>query len=555
MIELSKAGLSVNDTLDASRGVLALAKAGQLETAEAAAISANALLAFSLKGTEATRVADLLAAAANASSSDVRGMGDSMAQVSAVAAQTRRPVEDVVTQIALLANQGIKGSDAGTSLKTMLMALTPKSKEAGEAMAALGVSAYDSSGKMKSTREIIGLYSEKLAKLTDEQRDQTLQTIFGSDAMRAASILIRGGTAEYDKMAGAVTKSGAAQKNAAAYTAGLKGNIEAINSSLETISLTIGQKVLPFVQVITGAIAGWISENQELATAIAIGGVTLLGLVAIITAVAGAAAVLVPAIGAVAAILGVSGAVAAGLFFAIPVAIAACVALIITYWTPISSFFSNLWKGIGDVFQTAIVWIGEKVAWLKDHFWETVGFIIGFFATLPIKLPFYVFAAIGAIINWLSKIDWNQVFAAIGNAAKGVFDWITDLGVRVWLFLKNIKWGEVFAAAGKGIANGILGLIEGGINGALSGLPGNPKVKLPRFATGTNFAPGGYAWVGENGPELINVPRGSQVKTAAQSRELAGRQGGTVTIGEVHVHNEADEDRLIRSISLRFALG
>ena len=206
MTELAKAGLSVNDTLDASRGVLALAKAGQLDTAQAAEITANALLAFNLRGTEATRVADLLAAAANASSSDVSGIGQSMAQVSAVAAQTKRPVEDVVTQIALLANQGIKGSDAGTSLKTMLMALTPKSKEAAEAMSALGINAYDAQGKMKSTREIIGMYSEKLAKMTDEQRDQTLQTIFGSDAMRAASILIRGGTAEYDKMSASVTK-------------------------------------------------------------------------------------------------------------------------------------------------------------------------------------------------------------------------------------------------------------------------------------------------------------------------------------------------------------
>ena len=536
MTELAKAGLSVNDTLDASRGVLALAKAGQLDTAQAAEITANALLAFNLRGTEATRVADLLAAAANASSSDVSGIGQSMAQVSAVAAQTKRPVEDVVTQIALLANQGIKGSDAGTSLKTMLMALTPKSKEAAQAMAALGLNAYDAEGKMKSTRDIIGMYSEKLAKMTDEQRDQTLQTIFGSDAMRAASILIRGGTAEYDKMAASVTKAGAAQENAASYSNGLKGNIEAINSSLETISLTIGEKVLPFIQQVTGAVAGWISQNEELATALAIGLVVFLGLGAILTSIA--------------AVIALIGSGAALVFVGIAAAVAACAALVVTYWGPISGFFSALWTGITTAFGIAVAWISEKADYLKGHFWETVGFIIGFFATLPIKLPFFVIAAIVAIFNYLASVNWGEVWQRITDTFGAAWERIKDAGLQALLYLIRLDWGSI----GKSVGNAIVGALEGAINGALAGIPGAPKVKIPRFASGTNFAPGGTAWVGERGPELVNLPRGSQVYTNSQSRQMlsAGR-GGEVVIHVAHqeIRNENDAKSWARQLGVR----
>lgn len=82
------------------------------------------------------------------------------------------------------------------------------------------------------------------------------------------------------------------------------------------------------------------------------------------------------------------------------------------------------------------------------------------------------------------------------------------------------------------------------------------KYLTPTFATGTNYAPGGMAIVGEAGPELVNLPRGSQVYTNTQSRQMLAndRRGSTVTIGELHVHNEADEDRLIRSIGMRLAL-
>lgn len=202
------------------------------------------------------------------------------------------------------------------------------------------------------------------------------------------------------------------------------------------------------------------------------------------------------------------------------------------------------WGTIVSVWNTVTSFIGEKVNWLKDHFWEAIGYIIGFFATLPIKLPLLMFDALSKIVNAVLSINWGAVFSAIGNAFVGAMKWVADAAVNTWNFLKSINWGDVLVGIGKGIGNAILGLIEGAINGALSGIPGSPKVHLPRFARGTNYAPGGLALVGEDGPELVNLPRGSQVKTAAQTRQTLSQAGSgpqfTVT---QNIYNQMDYDK------------
>ncbi|WP_427007200.1 phage tail tape measure protein [Pseudarthrobacter sp. H2] len=259
MVELAKAGLSVNDSLVASKGVLSLAKAGQMDTAAAAEIAANALMSFGLKGEEANRVADLLAAAANASSAGVSDLGISLSQASAVAAMTKRPVEDVVTQLALMANAGLKGSDAGTSVKSMLMALISPSSTAAGAMKSIGFNAYEAGGQLKTTQKIIQDMTKALEGKTDAQKNSLLADIFGSDGIRAASIIMKDGVAGYDKMRDAVMKQGSAAQLAAAQNAGFNGAMDALKSSLETVAIDVGIKLLPSLT----AIVTYLANNVE----------------------------------------------------------------------------------------------------------------------------------------------------------------------------------------------------------------------------------------------------------------------------------------------------
>jgi len=237
MAELAKAGLDVNEILAASRGVLQLSVAGQISNAEAARITANALNAFKLEGADATRVADLLAAAALASTAEVNEMADSLQMAGAVAAMSGMQIDELVTSIALMSNAGVQGSDAGTSIKQMLLALQTPTNKAKELMSDLGINIYDAAGNLRSMRDLIKIFSTQLKGLTQEQRNYALGVIFGSDAIRAANIVLMGGVDAYDQMAASVNKTGAAAGLAASMMEGLTGSVENIKSALETAAI------------------------------------------------------------------------------------------------------------------------------------------------------------------------------------------------------------------------------------------------------------------------------------------------------------------------------
>lgn len=264
MAELAKAGLDVNETLAAAKGVLQLSAAGQLENKEAAEIAANALNAFNLEASETVRVADLLAAAANATSADVKEMGYSLQMSASLAAMAGVKIEDLVTAIGLMANAGIQGSDAGTSLKSMLLHLQAPSNKAKDLMNELGIEVYDASGKMKSMREIVQIFSRQLSGLTQEQRDYALATIFGSDAVRAANIVLMGGVDSYDQMKTKVTETGAAAAMAATMMEGIPGAVENIKSSFETAQIAAIEPFKEDIIDISHGIAGMFNAFTNL---------------------------------------------------------------------------------------------------------------------------------------------------------------------------------------------------------------------------------------------------------------------------------------------------
>lgn len=245
MTELSKAGLSVKDTMDASRGVMSLAKAGNMEFAEAATLAASALNAFQLQGKDAGKVADALAAGANASQANLADLGTGLQQSATVAKQFGLNINETVTALALFANNGIKGSDAGTSLKTMLISLAKPSKEAAKLMKEIGFNAYDTEGNFVGLEKMSGRLKESLKGMTKEQKQSALATIFGTDAFRAAAVLSDNAGKSYDKMSTSVGKVGAAQQAAAAQLGAAEKTWEALSNTMSEIGLRIGMAVLP----------------------------------------------------------------------------------------------------------------------------------------------------------------------------------------------------------------------------------------------------------------------------------------------------------------------
>ncbi|MEC2609199.1 phage tail tape measure protein, partial [Bacillus cereus] len=254
--ELIKAGVSLTDIINGGlEGALNLATAGELELGEAAEIASTALNAFKADHLSVADAANILSGAANASATDVRELKYGLAASSAVAAGAGMTFKDTATTLAVFAQNGLKGSDAGTSLKTMLMRLNPTTKEAYNQMKDLGLITYnaqagfdflvkngvtpasrsvgdietalegyvmktegakkwnkkcettfrelatssaflsskfyDQQGHIQSLENISGTLHESMKDLTDQQRSMALETLFGSDAVRGATILFK----------------------------------------------------------------------------------------------------------------------------------------------------------------------------------------------------------------------------------------------------------------------------------------------------------------------------------------------------------------------------
>jgi TP901 family phage tail tape measure protein len=237
MTELAKGGLTLNQAMEASRGTLQLASAAGVSAQQAATIQADALNTFQLGADQANRVADLLANAANASSGEITDFAMGLAQAGGVAAGFKVPIEDTITSLAMFAKFGVKGSDAGTMMKTSLQAITDGGKPAQAAIKELGLELYNAEGVFVGYPEMMKQVADASGRMTDEQFQAATATLFGSDAMRASMIAANGGAKAFDGLKDAVERQGGAAEVAAAKTKGLPGAWERTKNALEALQL------------------------------------------------------------------------------------------------------------------------------------------------------------------------------------------------------------------------------------------------------------------------------------------------------------------------------
>ena len=239
--ELAKAGMSVQNILNGGLdGALDLAAAGNMDVAKAAEIAASALGQFGLDGSQASHVADLLAAGANTAQGDVSDMGEALNMVGTTASQMGMSIEDTIGALTALASKGITGSAAGEQLRSALVGLSSASGPCREQMEELGISLYDSQGNFVGLANFAGQLKTALSKLTPEQRANAMGILFSNAAMNAGNILYEEGAEGIEAYTDQVNQSGFAQQQAAKLTDNLKGDVEQLGGAFESAFIKIG---------------------------------------------------------------------------------------------------------------------------------------------------------------------------------------------------------------------------------------------------------------------------------------------------------------------------
>lgn len=301
--ELEKAGVSTADIMNGGlSGALNLATAGEVSVADAAEIASTAMNAFKNDNLTVTDAANQMAGAANASATDVHELQYGLSAVSAVASGVGLSFNDTTNALAVFAQNGLKGSDAGTSLKTMLQNLSPSTKSATAEMEKLGIITkdgsnkfFDAKGNIKSMSSVAEILKSSLGGLTKQQQQVALKTMFGTDAVRAGTIAAKEGAKGFDSMQKSISKVSAADV-AKEKLNNLKGALEELKGSLETAGISIGSKFLPsltgLVKGITNIVNGFNKLPEGAKTAV-------VGTVGAFGALAGVGATLGVVLGAV----------------------------------------------------------------------------------------------------------------------------------------------------------------------------------------------------------------------------------------------------------------
>lgn len=487
MVELAKGGLT---EADIKGGALAasmdLAAAGQLNLADAAETTVQMMGSFGLGAADATRIANALAGAANASSADVSDLTQAMSQCSAQASLAGWSLEDTAAALALFADHGVKGSDAGTSLKTMLQRLSAPTDQAADAMEAYGLEVRDSNGKMKDITGIADELTGKLGTLSDAERDAALQTIFGSDASRAAAILMQSGSEGLQKYIAATNDATAAETMANAQKGELSWALENMGGAIESASIAFGSALAPAITVVAGVIGNvaeaFASLPSGAQTAIAVV-LALVAAVGPLLVVFGSVVAMLPALSEGLLLLGGAFAVPLAPALAVAAAIAAVVAILVTLWNTSETFRATVLAAvdaIGAKVQEICAFLAPYVQVFVDQLVLTVQTamdvllpIIEAALTVIISIVVPVLTSImDTVANVFATIlaTVTNVMAALSSIIQGAWQVIQGIFQTVLGLIVGVVTGDfsMMSSGVSGILNGMSSIISGILQGILS---------------------------------------------------------------------------------------
>lgn len=280
MVEMAKAGWSTEQILDGMAGVLNATSASGEELATVATIAADTISGFRMKASESTRVADLLTQAANAGTIGITDLGETFKYVAPIAGSMGLSIEDVTTAVTAMSMAGIKGSQAGTSLRTLLTNLVKPTDDMAAAMKELGIEVANADGTMKPLDEIISTLRGSFDGLTDEQKSYYAAVLAGKTGMSGMLSLMNLTQEEYDKIAASMENAGGiAEQTSSVMLDNLGGDLEELGGNFETLKLelydtfegTMRNGVAILYDMVDGVreATKWLTEHKGVVAAVA----------------------------------------------------------------------------------------------------------------------------------------------------------------------------------------------------------------------------------------------------------------------------------------------
>lgn len=254
---LALAGYDASEAIESLPKVLRLAQAGGLDLAYASDLLTDSMAALGKGIEDMDLFADQMAVTSQKANTNVAQLGEAILTVGGTAKVLKGDTVELNTVLGILADSGIKGSEAGTALRRVLLNLTTAEGDAARTLKELGVSVYDAEGNMRGLNEVFADLNGALANLTQEQRTKAISEIFDSHALASAEALLANCGARYDELSGHIMNAkGAAEQMAETMEGGIGGSFRSLKSAVEGIAIAFGEKLAPTVQ----AAADWVTE-------------------------------------------------------------------------------------------------------------------------------------------------------------------------------------------------------------------------------------------------------------------------------------------------------
>ena len=600
---MGMAGWNSSQMMSGIEGVMYLAGATGEDLASTSDIVTDALTAFGLSAQDTNMFVDVLAQTATKANTDVTKMGESFQYVAPVAGSLKYNVQDVSTALGVMANNEIKASQAGTSLRSWLSRMAAPTDQVEAAMKQVGISLTDSSGNMKDFMTVMKETRAGFSKLTEVQKAQAASALAGKTGMSGLLAIVNATDSDFEKLAQSIYDSeGACKKMYDTANDNLQGQLTILKSTVEGIAISFGERMTPYVKKATE----WLQKMADKFNALTPGQQDMIIKTGLIVAAIGPALLVfgktVTSVGKVVSVVGkvgkafktfgtIAGMIGSPVGIVIGMLGALVVAGVLVYknWDKIKATGGKVFGYVKKVMDACgaaggglrdkLEPIGWRFASIGRHgkqLWAELDPVFSKIGSAA-KLVFgsMLGGAIGGAIGWFGSMlsSVTSIAGGILQVFDGVIKFLTGVFTgnwrKAWNGVKDIFGGafESLKALCKMPMNAVIGMINGVISGInklglkipdwVPGVGGKSFSvnipMIPQLAKGTANWKGGLVQVHERGGEILDLPRGTRVYPHDKSVQMAYRDGsrrGVAPILEkladqIIIREDADIDKFI----------